>query len=116
MTEYIGEVIRNKIADMREALYEEKGIGQGSCYFFRLDEEFIVDATVKGGKARFINHSCQPNCEAAVCEIEGKKHILLFAKRHIYKGEEVTYDYCFEVEQDKIACRCGAKDCQGKLN
>jgi SET domain-containing protein len=94
----------------------EQGIGEGSCYLFRLDEDLIVDATVKGGKARFINHSCQPNCEAAVCEIDGHKHILLFAKRFIYRGEEIVYDYKFEVESEKIYCRCGQADCQGKLN
>ena len=114
--EYIGEVVRNRVADKREKEYEAKGIGQGSCYMFRLDEEFIVDATVKGGKARFINHSCQPNCEATICEINSEKHILLFAKRRIFKGEEITYDYHFEVEADKISCSCGSKDCQGKLN
>ena len=116
VVEYIGEVVRNKVADRREKEYEAKGIGQGSCYMFRLDEDYIVDATVKGGKARFINHSCQPNCEATVCEINGDKHILLFAKRRIFKFEEITYDYHFEVETDKISCTCGSKDCQGKLN
>ncbi|CAG9330036.1 unnamed protein product [Blepharisma stoltei] len=114
--EYIGEVVRNRIADLREKEYEEKGIGEGSCYLFRLDEDYVLDATVKGGKARFINHSCQPNCEATTCEIEGEKHILLFAKRLIHKGEEITYDYNFDVESEKIYCHCGAKDCQGKLN
>lgn len=114
--EYIGELIRNKVADLREVQYMEQGIGEGSCYLFRLDEDLIVDATVKGGKARFINHSCTPNCEAAVCEIDGHKHILLFAKRFIYRGEEIVYDYKFEVESEKIYCKCGASDCQGKLN
>lgn len=114
--EYIGELVRNRIADLREKEYEEKGIGEGSCYLFRLDEDYVLDATVKGGKARFINHSCQPNCEAATCEIDGEKHILLFAKRLIHKGEEITYDYNFEIESEKIFCHCGAKDCQGRLN
>lgn len=116
VVEYIGEMVRNKVADRREKEYEAKGIGNGSCYMFRLDEDYIVDATVKGGKARFINHSCQPNCEATICEINGEKHILLFAKRRIFKFEEITYDYHFEVETDKISCTCGSKDCQGKLN
>ena len=114
--EYIGEIIRNKVADIREKEYELKGIGQGSCYLFRLDEDHVIDATVQGGKARFINHSCQPNCSAAICEIDDHKHILLFAKRLIHKDEEITYDYYFDVEDDKISCQCGSKDCQGKLN
>ena len=116
VVEYIGEIIRNKVADLREKEYEKKGIGNGSCYMFRMDSEKVVDATVKGGKARFINHSCEANCEARVCEIDGEKHILFTAKRLIHKGEEITFDYQFEVEQEKIQCFCGSKDCQGKLN
>ena len=69
--EYIGEIVRNPVADRREIEYEEKGIGNGSCYMFRLDAEYVLDATVKGGKARFINHSCQNNCEATICNIDG---------------------------------------------
>jgi hypothetical protein len=115
VAEYIGEIIRNKVADIREDEYERRGIG--SCYMFRLNEDEVIDATMKGGKARFINHSCSPNCEAAVCSFQDKSyHILLFAKRPITKGEEVTYDYKFEVERDKIACSCGSRECAGKLN
>ena len=59
VTEYIGEVIRNKVADLREEEYENSGIG--SCYMFRLNDDYVIDATRKGGKARFINHCCTPN-------------------------------------------------------
>lgn len=55
VAEYIGEVIRNKVADLREEEYENSGIG--SCYMFRLNDDYVIDATRKGGKARFINHS-----------------------------------------------------------
>lgn len=54
--EYIGEIIRQKIADIREKRYEKMGIG--SSYLFRIDEDTIIDATFKGNLARFINHSC----------------------------------------------------------
>jgi SET domain-containing protein len=57
--EYIGEVIRQKVADHREKVYEKMGIG--SSYLFRVDEDTIIDATKKGNLARFINHCCEVN-------------------------------------------------------
>lgn len=55
--EYIGELIRSNIADVRERHYEQIGIG--SSYLFRIDAEYVIDATVKGNHARFINHKCE---------------------------------------------------------
>jgi hypothetical protein len=112
--EYVGEMITNKIADYREIEYNERGFGD--CYMFRFDADNIIDATKYGNLARFINHCCEPNCKAQCNEINGKKHILLLAKRFIKTGEEITYDYNFEVESEKIQCRCGAKNCRGRLN
>ena len=112
--EYVGEMITNKIADYREIEYNERGFGD--CYMFRFDADNIIDATKYGNLARFINHCCEPNCKAQCNEINGKKHILLLAKRFIKHGEEITYDYNFEVESEKIQCRCGAKNCRGRLN
>lgn len=56
LVEYMGEVVRQCIADLREVKYEEMGVG--SCYLFRADADAIVDATRKGNLARFINHCC----------------------------------------------------------
>ena len=112
--EYVGEMITNKIADYREIEYNKRGFGD--CYMFRFDADNIIDATKYGNLARFINHCCEPNCKAQCNEINGKKHILLLAKRFIKQGEEITYDYNFEVESEKIQCRCGAKNCRGRLN
>ena len=112
--EYVGEMITNKIADYREIEYNERGFGD--CYMFRFDADNIIDATKYGNLARFINHCCEPNCKAQCNEINGKKHILLLAKKGIKAGEEITYDYNFEVESEKIQCRCGAKNCRGRLN
>lgn len=53
--EYAGELIRSTLTDKRERYYDGKGIG---CYMFKIDENFVVDATVRGNSARFINHSC----------------------------------------------------------
>lgn len=112
--EYVGEVITNKIADFREKEYNLRGFGD--CYMFRVDADKIIDATKYGNLARFINHSCDPNCTAQSNEINGRKHILLYAKKYIKLGEEITYDYNFESETEKIQCRCGAPNCQGRLN
>jgi histone-lysine N-methyltransferase MLL3 len=56
---------------------------------FRLDEDRVVDATLSGGLARYINHSCNPNCVAEIVEVERDLRIIIFAKRRISRGEEV---------------------------
>lgn len=111
--EYAGEVIRSVLTDKRERYYNSKGIG---CYMFRIDDNLVVDATMKGNAARFINHSCDPNCYSKVVEILGYKHIIIFALRKIICGEELTYDYKFPFEEDKIPCTCGTKRCRKFLN
>ncbi|KAH9759887.1 Histone-lysine N-methyltransferase ATXR7 [Citrus sinensis] len=68
-----------------------------------------VDATKRGGIARFINHSCNPNCYTKVISVEGQKKIFIYAKRHIAAGEEITYNYKFPLEEKKIPCYCGSK-------
>ncbi|XP_071439573.1 histone-lysine N-methyltransferase trithorax isoform X2 [Hetaerina americana] len=111
--EYSGEVIRSSLTDTREKTYEAKGMG---CYMFRIDEQTVVDATMRGNAARFINHSCEPNCYSRVVDILGKKHILIFALRRIPRGEELTYDYKFPFEDVKIPCHCASKRCRKYLN
>ncbi|KAH0458922.1 hypothetical protein IEQ34_011736 [Dendrobium chrysotoxum] len=105
--EYVGELIRRRISDIRELKYEKMGIG--SSYLFRLDDGYVVDATRRGGLARFINHSCEPNCYTKVITVDGQKKIFIYAKRHISTGEELTYNYKFPLEEQKIPCNCGSK-------
>ncbi|OMO80070.1 hypothetical protein CCACVL1_13179 [Corchorus capsularis] len=112
--EYVGELVRARISDIRERYYEKTGIG--SSYLFRLDDGYVVDATKCGGIARFINHSCEPNCYTKVISVEGQKKIFIYAKRHITAGEELTYNYKFPLEEKKIPCNCGSKKCRGSLN
>lgn len=85
---------------------------------FRIDDYEVVDATIHGNAARFINHSCEPNCYSRVVNVDGQKHIVIFATRKIYKGEELTYDYKFPIEEpgNKLPCNCGAKKCRKFLN
>lgn len=58
---------------------------------FRLDEERVVDATLSGGLARYINHSCNPNCVTEIVEVDREVRIIIFAKRRINRGEEVSF-------------------------
>lgn len=112
--EYVGQVVRPILADLRETQYEAVGIG--SSYLFRVDLDCIIDATKCGNLARFINHSCNPNCYARVITIESQKKIVIYSKQPIAVGEEITYDYKFPIEEDKITCLCGSAQCRGTLN
>ncbi|CAK6949284.1 histone-lysine N-methyltransferase 2B isoform X2 [Scomber scombrus] len=113
--EYAGTVIRAVLTDKREKYYDSKGIG---CYMFRIDDFDVVDATMQGNAARFINHCCEPNCYSRVINVDGRKHIVIFALRKIYRGEELTYDYKFPIEDEKskLLCNCGTRRCRRFLN
>lgn len=117
--EYTGELIRKDLAESRELYYDK--IGKGT-YMFRLTDDFIIDATLIGGAARYINHNCDPNCKAENIEIDGKHHIIIVSNRYIMTGEELSYDYNFDVEDDKddkterVACLCGASNCRKWMN
>ena len=93
IVEYMGEIIRQPIGDMREQAYDISG--EGSCYMFRLDLQRIVDATKIGCMARFMNHSCQPNAYAKIISVDTDqgqdRKIVVFASRNITAGEEITY-------------------------
>lgn len=122
--EYVGEIIRHSLANIRERKLEEQLKAAGSkemasSYFFRLDLTYVVDATHTGNLARFINHSCDPNCTAKVVQLEGTDHIVFYARKPISRGDEITYDYKFAIEDDprkKIACLCGMPACRKYLN
>lgn len=112
--EYVGDVVRPLLSDIREKRYEKQGIG--SSYLFRVDLDYVVDATKCGNLARFINHACEPNCYAKVIKIDGQNKIVIYSKQAIAIGEEITYDYKFPIEDEKIRCLCGSKNCRKYLN
>lgn len=87
--EYVGEEVRQQIAEIREARYLKSGIG--SSYLFRIDDNTVIDATKKGGIARFINHSCMPNCTAKIIKVEGSKRIVIYALRDIAQSKFLLY-------------------------
>lgn len=91
--EYVGEKVRQQVADMRERRYLKSGIG--SSYLFRIDENTVIDATKRGGIARFINHSCSPNCTAKIIKVDGSKRIVIYALRDIERGESPFTPFSF---------------------
>ena len=113
--EYTGERITQDEADKR---YDDEAMGRHHTFLFTLDEKTVIDAAVDGNEARFINHSCDPNCQAL---IEDDK-IFIYALKDIPPGEELCYDYAYEraegmdEESEQLyVCRCGAKNCRGTI-
>lgn len=81
-------------------------------YIFTLDSYWCIDGSVGGSGAQYINHSCDPNCYAWIF----KGHILYMSARTIERGEELTIDYHFGKDVEKVLCSCGADNCRGTIN
>jgi hypothetical protein len=113
--EYAGERISHAEADAR---YDDAATARHHTFLFAVDGETVIDAARGGNAARFLNHSCEPNC-AAVIE-EGR--VFLEATRDIPPGAKLTYDYGIarqgtpdEASAARYACRCGARRCRGSI-
>ncbi|KAM3256325.1 hypothetical protein ACQJBY_049050 [Aegilops geniculata] len=115
MIEYIGELVRPPISDLRERRIYNSLVGAGT-YMFRIDDERVIDATRAGSIAHLINHSCEPNCYSRVISVLGDEHIIIFAKRDIDPWEELTYDYRFVSNEQRLPCYCGFPKCRGVVN
>lgn len=103
--EYTGEKI-GRVETKRRA--EERGLH----YFFTLDDYWSLDGAVNGSGAEYINHCCEPNLRAMAF----KGHILYMSKRWIERGEELTVDYRFAKNVERVNCKCGAENCRGTIN
>jgi SET domain-containing protein len=117
IVEYKGERIDNDEADRR---YDDDKMKRHHTFLFTLSKNVVIDGAQRagGGDASFINHSCEPNCEAV---ITGKK-IFIHALHGIEPGTELAYDYQYErtgkndAELEKFyVCRCGAPNCRGTI-
>jgi len=115
LIEYAGE--RLTPADA-EARYPELLGERHHTYLFAIDDEVVVDAAVGGNAARFLNHSCAPNCDAVI--EDGR--IWLETIHDIEVGEELVYDYAYVLKERhtpaakrRFPCRCGAVTCRGTI-
>ena len=117
IVEYKGERIDNDEADQR---YDETDMKRHHTFLFTLDKKTVIDGAIErgGGDASYINHSCEPNCEAVIED----QRVFIEALRTIEPGEELLYDYQYERDgaPDKsweklYACHCGAPTCRGSI-
>jgi hypothetical protein len=115
LVEYVGERVSHAEADRR---YEDKDANDNHTFLFTVDDRIVIDAGVGGNAARWINHSCDPNCETVIED----KRVYIEAARHIARGEELAYDYMISREpgdppdiEQIFACRCGAGKCRGTM-
>ena len=116
--EYLGEKISHEEADRRGLEWEAKAIksGKGAVYLFTLNEDWVLDGNCDDNPARLFNHSCEPNCEAIIYGEGDDAEIWIVAVRDIKKGEELSFDYGFDLEDyDDHPCRCGAANCVGYI-
>lgn len=101
-------------------------VDTGHTFLFTLNDTYVIDANIEGNDARWINHSCNPNCEAVVDEDDNgdpnKDRIFIEAIRSIKPGEELTYNYGIVLSEPHTAkmkklwaCRCGSKKCTGTM-
>lgn len=120
--EYKGRLISHEQAD---ALYGD-GAESGHTFLFTLNDDWIIDANVGGNSARWMNHSCAPNCQALVEVADNgdsrNDRVLIETLRQIQPGEELTYNYGIRLDVPHTArmkrlwaCRCGAEQCTGTL-
>ncbi len=115
LIEYAGERLTPTQA---EARYPEVHGERHHTFLFAIDDDVVVDAAVQGNAARFINHSCDPNCDAIIDD----GRIWIESITDIVTGEELAYDYAYILEErhtpaakKRFPCRCGAASCRGTV-
>jgi uncharacterized protein len=113
--EYAGQRLTPAESDAR---YPDDADERHHTFLFMIDDDVVIDASVNGNDARFINHSCDPNCDAVI--EEGR--IWIEALRDIEPGEELAYDYEYELAERhtparkrRYPCNCGAPTCRGTM-
>ncbi|XP_016771624.1 histone-lysine N-methyltransferase ash1 isoform X2 [Apis mellifera] len=112
--EYVGEVVSEREFKSRMAT---RYANDTHHYCLHLDGGLVIDGHRMGGDGRFVNHSCEPNCEMQKWSVHGLPRMALFASRDIKPGEELTYDYNFALfnPSEGQECRCGSNACRGVI-
>jgi SET domain-containing protein len=113
--EYVGEIITWEEA---QAKHPHDPSDPNHTFYFHIDEEHVIDGKVGGNSSRWINHACEPNCEAD--EVDGR--VFIKALRNIAAGEELHYDYGLMIEERytpklkaEYPCWCGSASCRKTL-
>jgi uncharacterized protein len=112
--QYVGEKITKEESTKRALEWEEQAreTGEGLVYIFELDDTYDIDGRLGENPARYMNHSCDGNCEA----INYDGEIWIVARKDIKKGEELVYDYGYDMEHFlDHPCLCGADNCIGYI-
>jgi SET domain len=117
VVEYVGEVIDEKTKEQRLKEWSKEHPNDTNFYIMALQPNWYIDARLVANTARFVNHSCDPNCILLPINVNGWSRCGIFALRDIELGEFLSYDYHFETQQtDKFICCCGALNCRGTMN
>lgn len=112
--EYVGELIDE--AECNRRMEEKMDRGDTTFYFLTIDKERIIDAGPAANHARFMNHSCQPNCETQKWVVNGQTKVGLFAICDIPAGSELTFNYNLDCRgNEKMQCRCRSENCSGYI-
>ena len=114
--QYIGDKVTKKEGDKRadkQIRKAKKDKNNGMVYVFELNKRYDIDGDVDYNFAKYINHSCNPNCEVYGTGLK----VWVYAIKDIKKGEELTYDYGFSFDEDykDFPCRCRSKNCVGYI-
>jgi SET domain-containing protein len=116
--EYTGELILHAEGERRYPTAPDYHEEAEHTYLLQLDDDRVIDANVGGNDARFINHSCAPNCEP----MPAGDHMWIVSVRDIRVGEELAYDYAIELDEPhtperkrRFPCHCGASSCRGSM-
>jgi hypothetical protein len=114
--EYMGEVINEMEKERRLIAWNHEHPNDPNFYVMALSVGFYVDARECANLARFINHSCNPNCKVSSINVKGYIRNGIYSIRDIRPGEFLSYDYHFDTKQgDRFVCRCGATNCRGTM-
>lgn len=105
IVEYKGKLISKELSEKISSKHRDNG----ELWVFTLNDKYDIDGSRQGNESRYMNHSCEPNCEATNYDDE---EVWIESTRDIKKGEELTYNYGFSEPDEAFPCLCGSKNCR----